>query len=695
MLRKNKPAKDSSPRMTKEEFERRLRETLDNNPGASIDEVVRRVKGGETSPAPPPGTTGPAASDQKGGSGDPGTGNPGQNFIGWVRKNPIVALFITVLLVGFIAVAVIFGPGLLRPDPTTTPVATGTTDIVDAPDAIQFQPGTAITIAPGETKSLPLSVLAGGQAAAGVTLSFAVSPPEGGAITPTAITDTGGAISVDFTAGNTQQPVTIIAQVDANPGVRAEYMLTIAHQPVLSVSFKDDPPAALPIRVGENFIVWFRVDNTGQADADNPTLTVNTPPGLIVVEAEGCTINGTGTVSCELGGIPAGQKATKFITYRADGPATASFTPDVYSVSYNGASAPIRGSEAWTANVESPLAAGVSLTPVSSELGANGTLTTTLYVEVKDQWDAAFTGPATVELTIEREGAGGVITPLPTELPLPVSCNTTHQTTLTPLGDGQAAQPVDLPAATNMSATAYDLTNARLFVTATLIDGTEEQGWVQWQADTILCQGDVTTLPAEPPQVTAAASPDGLILGDQTQTFPEDSGAFIYQAGTQSGTLRIVAHLLDGDRSESDPATITLLETGSLGRTSHVFNSPQDLSGESVSTMIFFSMPTGTSLELYPLNDNAPDARQVALRVWIPSENVTTDESGQTKLTGPAGKSASAGTEPPAAASAAGDETQWQEGAADRPVAVLEERGGFKLVRIIGWVPANVLAAEE
>jgi len=677
-----------------EEFERRLKKMLDDNPGMSIDEVVRSVKRGATSSTLPPGTPGPTGGGRGGGIVDPGPVKPNAGFMYWVRKNPFVALFIAFLLVGFIAVAVIFGPDLLRPDPTTTPVATGTTDIVIAPIEIRFNPETVNTVAPGETISLPLSVLAGGQPAAGVALSFAVNPTEGGAITPTANTDAGGATSVNFMAGNTQQTVTIIAQVDANPGARAEYTLTIAPRPVLSVSFKDDPPVKNPIRVGENFIVWFRVNNTGQADADNPTLMVNTPPGLIFVEAEGCTDNGTGMVSCNFGGITAGNNASKYIIYRADNPVMADFTPDSYGVSYNGASAPVRGSGAWTANVESSRAAWVSLTPVSSELGANGTLTTTLYVEVKDQWDAAFTGPATVELTIEREGAEGVIMPLPAELPLPVSCNTMGQTTLTPLGDGQAAQPEALPAATNMSATAYDLTNARLFVTATLIDGTEEQGWVQWPADTVLCQGDVTTLPAEPPQETAAASPDGLILGDQTQTFPEGSGAFIYQAGTQPGALRIVAHLLDGDRNsigESDPAMITLLKTGSLGRTSHVFNSPQDLSGESVSTMILFNMPTDTPLELYPLNDNAPDARQVALRVWIPSENVTTDESGQTKLTDPTGKSASAGPEPPAAA---GKETQWQEGAADRPVAVLEERGGFKLVRIIGWVPADALATE-
>lgn len=547
----------------------------------------------------------------------------------WVRNNPLIALFIAVLLVGFIAIAGYFGLDLLRPDPTSTPAATGTANIANA------------------------------------------------------------------TAVNQPLP---------------EITTTAAPLPTLTASFKNDPPVPNPIRVGENFTVWFQVDNTGQADAGNVILMVNTPPGLAAIEADnGCTNQGDNTVSCEFGptGISAGSNGSKFITYRADVPVTAAFTPDTYSVSYNGASALVRGSEEWTASVESPRAAGVNLTAVSPELGADGVLTTTLNVEAKDQWGETFNGPATVELSIRREGAGEIAAlPTPMVLPLTVSCTTTGLTTLTPQDEGETAQTEEFPADTPLPATAYDPANARLFVTATRIDGTAARGWVPWPADaalrTVRCpETELANLPAEPPQETAAPSPDGLILPALSQTFPQGSGTFSYQAGTVPGALRIVARLTDGASNsiaESEPATITLLETGSLGRSSHVFNAPADLTGNSPATMILFSMPTSTPLELYALDANAPNARKVALRVWVPSDVVgPEDESGQATLAAsmPEGRSVSAGPEPPAAASAAQGEAQWQAGASGRPVLVLDERGGFKLVRITGWIPADALAVEE
>jgi hypothetical protein len=210
--------------------------------------------------------------------------------------------------------------------------------------------------------------------------------------------------------------------------------------------------------------------------------------------------------------------------------------------------------------------------------------------------------------------------------------------------------------------------------------------------------GDVTTLPATPPQDATTASPDGSILPEPRQTIPQGTAPFEYQAGTQTGVIRIVARLIGGDDlpiGEPSVASITLLEMGSLESSFHIFADPGDMSGNDSDNIILFSLPGGTPLGLYPRDDNAPNARRAAIRVWVPSSVVVTDEAGQKVLMAPIPPGTSVSVDlaqPPTLSNPAGTTQTFSNGANGLPVTVVEDTGDYALVRLVGWVLAGAPA---
>lgn len=666
-------------KISRADFEKLLEKEFQNNPDLPTKDIVNKVKqqlSGDTIP-------------------DPGPVKPSQ---WWTSRKLWLAGAIFIVVIG-IAAAAIFKPWESDPPGDMTLTPSGTIASANSPANILFGSQSPTTVATGQAVSLTLEVYdVDGNLIPAEDLSVRVDPPEAGSVTEP-VPGTGGEFQISFTAGDNAQTVNLIAEAGGESRITKTHTLTIAARPSLVAKFKDPQPTD-PFRVGESFNVSFQVDNTGGVIANNVRLIIDTPNGLTIDHAdEGCeepTENGR---ICNFGDVVPGQNGSKNITYRADQPVNTGFMPENYRLVYNGGQDEILGSESRTFDIQNPRAERLSIISDLTELAADGTMTTTLRVAVFDQWGVSYNGSSTVNLSVDRDEMGGeqdVSTPpTPPIMPLTLNCTATISI---PFTNAQTAaddgQNVDLPLNTLLQAIYFDPDTDEIFVRITL-DGVAQEGWVKRAnsegMEQVKCNGDVTSLPLLP---ATEPYPDGVILENPKILTAE--GSFVYQSGTQPGTVKIMAQLVDGQGNLiGDPVEVSLmlLVVETLKDGVHLYNSAEAASNKDPNGngILLFRMPAGTPIALKPQLGDGPLEAVVA--IWVPSSIVTANTLTVTELTGVfVGSGPNDELNRPVQ-----DNQQLQILANQAAVKILEIRNDWNLTRVLlnVWIPADGLLEAE